>query len=74
MASAGRAKKLGLRPLARLVAYAVAGVPPELMGIGPLEAIPKALRQAGEVGDPAQRLVLGVDGTGALEPRAAVDR
>jgi acetyl-CoA acyltransferase len=45
--SATRAKELGLRPLARLVAYAVAGVPPELMGIGPLEAIPKALRQAG---------------------------
>jgi acetyl-CoA acyltransferase len=45
--SASKAKELGLRPLARLVAYAVAGVPPELMGIGPLEAIPKALRQAG---------------------------
>ena len=41
------AKALGLRPLARLVAYAVAGVPPELMGIGPVEAIPKALKQAG---------------------------
>jgi acetyl-CoA acyltransferase len=41
------AKALGLRPLARLVTYAVAGVPPEVMGIGPLEAIPKALRQAG---------------------------
>jgi acetyl-CoA acyltransferase len=47
LVSAGRAKELGLRPIARLVAYAVAGVPPELMGIGPLEAIPKALRQAG---------------------------
>ena len=45
--SAGQAKELGLRPLARLVAYAVAGVPPEIMGIGPVEAIPKALRQAG---------------------------
>jgi acetyl-CoA acyltransferase len=41
------AKGLGLAPLARLVSYAVAGVPPELMGIGPLEAIPKALKQAG---------------------------
>jgi len=41
------AKALGLRPLARLVAYAVAGVPPEIMGIGPVEAIPKALKQAG---------------------------
>jgi acetyl-CoA acyltransferase len=47
LVSAGRAKELGLRPLARLVAYAVAGVPPELMGIGPVEAIPRALRQAG---------------------------
>ena len=45
--SAPRAKELGLRPLARLRAYAVAGVPPEIMGIGPVEAIPKALRQAG---------------------------
>jgi len=45
--SAARAKELGLRPIARLVAYAVAGVPPELMGTGPVEAIPKALRQAG---------------------------
>jgi acetyl-CoA acyltransferase len=45
--SAARAKELGLRPLARLLAYAVAGVPPEIMGIGPVEAIPKALRQAG---------------------------
>jgi len=47
LVSSSRAKDLGLRPIARLVAYAVAGVPPELMGIGPLEAIPKALRQAG---------------------------
>jgi acetyl-CoA acyltransferase len=45
--SAPRAKELGLKPLARLRAYAVAGVPPEIMGIGPVEAIPKALRQAG---------------------------
>jgi acetyl-CoA acyltransferase len=41
------AKDLGLRPLARLVTYAVAGVPPEMMGIGPIEAIPRALKQAG---------------------------
>lgn len=41
------ARALGLRPLARLVTYAVAGVPPEIMGIGPVEAIPKALAQAG---------------------------
>jgi acetyl-CoA acyltransferase len=42
-----RAKELGLTPLARFVAYAVAGVPPEIMGIGPVEAIPRALRLAG---------------------------
>jgi acetyl-CoA acyltransferase len=45
--SAERAKELGLEPLGRLLAYAVAGVPPEIMGIGPVEAIPKALRLAG---------------------------
>jgi len=45
--SAEKAKQLGLEPLARLLAYAVAGVSPEIMGIGPVEAIPKALRLAG---------------------------
>jgi acetyl-CoA acyltransferase len=45
--SAERAKELGVKPLARLVTYATAGVPPEIMGIGPIEAIPKALKQAG---------------------------
>src|SRR5262245_27983414 len=45
--TAETARALGLRPLARLVTYAVAGVPPEIMGIGPVEAIPKALKQAG---------------------------
>jgi acetyl-CoA acyltransferase len=45
--SLDRANALGLKPLARLVTYAVAGVPPEIMGIGPVEAIPKALEQAG---------------------------
>ena len=45
--SAAKAKELGLEPLARFVTYAVAGVPPEIMGIGPVEAIPKALKQAG---------------------------
>jgi acetyl-CoA acyltransferase len=45
--SATRAKELGLTPLARFVTYAVAGVPPEIMGIGPVEAIPRALKQAG---------------------------
>jgi acetyl-CoA acyltransferase len=42
-----RARAMGLKPLARFVAYATAGVPPEVMGIGPIEAIPKVLRQAG---------------------------
>jgi acetyl-CoA acyltransferase len=45
--SADQAKEFGLKPLARLVTYAVAGVAPEIMGIGPIEAIPKALKQAG---------------------------
>jgi acetyl-CoA acyltransferase len=40
-------KELGLKPIARMVSYAVAGVEPSLMGIGPVEAIPKALKQAG---------------------------
>jgi acetyl-CoA acyltransferase len=42
-----RARALGLAPLARFVAFAVAGVAPEVMGIGPVEAIPRALKQAG---------------------------
>ena len=42
-----RAKALGLKPLARFVAYATAGCPPEEMGIGPVYAIPKALKIAG---------------------------
>ncbi|MEW6487883.1 MAG: acetyl-CoA C-acyltransferase [Thermodesulfobacteriota bacterium] len=45
--SAERASALGLEPLARFVAFAVAGVDPAVMGIGPMEAIPKALRLAG---------------------------
>jgi acetyl-CoA acyltransferase len=44
---AERAKELGIRPLARLVAYAVTGCLPEEMGIGPVTAIPAALRRAG---------------------------
>lgn len=39
--------KLNLTPIARLVSYATAGVPPKIMGIGPVAAIPKALDQAG---------------------------
>jgi acetyl-CoA acyltransferase len=45
--SEDRAKELGARPLARFVAYATAGCPPEEMGIGPVFAIPKALKLAG---------------------------
>ncbi|MGY3054987.1 acetyl-CoA acyltransferase [Pedobacter sp. UYEF25] len=40
-------KELNAEPIARLVSYSVAGVPPRVMGIGPIEAIPKALKQAG---------------------------
>jgi len=42
-----KARQLGLKPLGAFRAFAVVGVPPELMGIGPVEAIPKALRLAG---------------------------
>src|SRR5205809_190223 len=45
--SDARAKSLGLKPLARFVAYATAGVLPEEFGIGPVQAIPKALKLAG---------------------------
>jgi acetyl-CoA acyltransferase len=45
--SAGRAAALGLKPRARFVSFAVGGVAPEVMGIGPVAAIPKALRLAG---------------------------
>jgi acetyl-CoA acyltransferase len=45
--SAERAKALGLKPLARFLAYATAGCPPEEMGVGPVYAIPKALKMAG---------------------------
>ncbi|NWG34410.1 MAG: thiolase family protein [Chloroflexi bacterium] len=42
-----KAAQLGLKPLARFVSFAVGGVPPEIMGIGPVAAIPKALKLAG---------------------------
>lgn len=45
--SRARAEALGYKPLVRFVAYAVGGVAPELMGIGPVVAIPKALKLAG---------------------------
>jgi acetyl-CoA acyltransferase len=40
-------KQYNLTPIARFVSFAVAGVPPEIMGIGPIEAIPRALKAAG---------------------------
>lgn len=45
--SEARARELGLKPRARFVSFAVVGVPPEIMGIGPVKAIPKALALAG---------------------------
>ncbi|MGH9559214.1 MAG: thiolase family protein [Bryobacteraceae bacterium] len=47
-----KARELGLKPMARFVSFAVGGVPPEIMGIGPVVAIPKALKLAGlKLGD-----------------------
>lgn len=40
-------KELGLEPVARLASYSVVGVPPRIMGIGPVDAIPAAIKQAG---------------------------
>ena len=42
-----KAEQLGLTPLARFVGFAVAGVRPEIMGVGPIKAVPKALQRAG---------------------------
>ena len=47
LASERAIKEFGLKPLARYVTSSVAGVPPEIMGIGPKEAVPRALRRAG---------------------------
>ncbi|HUP05585.1 MAG TPA: acetyl-CoA C-acyltransferase [Caldimonas sp.] len=47
LASEKAVKQFGLKPLARFVSFASRGVPPEIMGIGPIEAIPAALRHAG---------------------------
>jgi len=52
-----KARALGLKPMARFVSFATAGVPPEIMGIGPVVAIPKALVMAG----------LKLDDIGAIE-------
>jgi acetyl-CoA acyltransferase len=45
--SAERARELGMKPLARFIAFATAGCPPEEMGVGPVFAIPKVLKIAG---------------------------
>ncbi|MDX2347158.1 MAG: acetyl-CoA C-acyltransferase [Legionella sp.] len=47
LANEAALKAYNLEPLGRLLSFAVAGVPPEIMGIGPVHAIPKALKQAG---------------------------
>jgi acetyl-CoA acyltransferase len=47
LASEKALKRLDLSPLARFVSFAVKGVPPEIMGIGPKEAVPVALAKAG---------------------------
>jgi acetyl-CoA acyltransferase len=47
LASEAAIKRFNLQPLARFVSFAVRGVPPETMGIGPIEAIPMALKAAG---------------------------
>ncbi len=47
LASESAVKRFGLTPLARFVSYASRGVPPHIMGIGPIEAIPAALKYAG---------------------------
>jgi acetyl-CoA acyltransferase len=45
--TAERAKELGFTPLARFVTFAAAGVEPDVMGVGPIKAVPKALKRAG---------------------------
>lgn len=45
--SEAKVKELSVKPIAKLISFAVAGVPPRIMGIGPIYAIPKALKQAG---------------------------
>ena len=45
--SRAKADELGLKPLVRMLSFAVGGVPPEIMGIGPIVAVPKALKLAG---------------------------
>ena len=51
-------KKHNLKPVARMAGYAVAGVPPRVMGIGPIEAIPLAAKRAGIKADQIERIEL----------------
>ena len=74
--SADYAKAHGLKPLARFVAYATAGVAPELFGIGPVPAIKKVLKLAGLTLDQIDldRAQRGVRRAGARLPEGAADR
>ena len=65
-----RARELGLQPRLRFVSYAVAGVPPEVMGLGPVVAIPKALSLAGLTLDDLDLIEL--DETFAVQALAAI--
>ncbi len=70
-------KRYGVAPMGRFVSYAVAGVPPEIMGIGPVKAIPKALALAGlaRAGHRLVRVERGVRGAGARgHRRTGLDR
>ncbi len=78
--SADRARALGVKPLARFLAFATAGCPPEEMGVGPVFAIPKALRLAGlkleqidviELNEAFAAQSLSVIGAPGLIPRAS---
>ncbi|MBM4252959.1 MAG: acetyl-CoA C-acyltransferase [Deltaproteobacteria bacterium] len=51
-------RKHNLKPIARFAGYSVAGVPPRIMGIGPVEAIPRALKKAGITADKIDRIEL----------------
>ena len=77
LASEQAVKDYGLTPLARFVSFSVAGVRPEVMGIGPIAAIPKALKQAGltqdqidwiELNEAFAAQALAVIGDSGLDP------
>ena len=71
-----KARELGLKPMARIRAMAVAGVNPEEMGIGPVPAVQKALERAGLTldRDRLHRAQRGVRRAGALRAQAAGHR